>query len=128
VQGICGKVFRALLERDFFRRDGVQLVYIINTVHDAIYLDVHLSVLDEVAALVKAIMESLPEYFTKKYGYPLDVPFPAAVEFGASMFQKIHWHPGVLDEVDTLNEDGSTKECCRTKLAKHLKELMEKAA
>lgn len=128
VQGICGKVFRALLERDFFRRDGVQMVYIINTVHDAIYLDVHLDVLDEVAALVKLIMESLPQYFSEKYGYPLDVPFPAAVEFGASMFQKIHWHPGVLDEVDTPQEDGSVKECARTKLAKHLNELMEKAA
>ena len=128
VQGICGKVFRALLERDFFRRDGVQLVYIINTVHDAIYLDMHKSVLDEVAALVKQVMESLPEYFSKKYGYPLDVPFPAAVEFGASMFQKIHWHPGVLDEVDTTNEDGSIKECAQTKLAKHLKELTEKAS
>lgn len=129
VQGICGKVFRELLKRDFFRDAlGKQLVYIINTVHDAIYLDVHLSVLDEVAALVKQVMESLPEYFTKKYGYPLDVPFPAAVEFGASMYQKIHWHPGVLDEVDVLNEDGTTKECARTKLKKHLNELMEKAA
>ena len=104
------------------------MVYIINTVHDAIYLDVHLDVLDEVAALVKLIMESLPQYFSEKYGYPLDVPFPAAVEFGASMFQKIHWHPGVLDEVDTQQEDGSVKECARTKLAKHLNELMEKAA
>jgi hypothetical protein len=127
VQGICGKVFRALLDRDFFRRDGVQLVYIINTVHDAIYLDVHRSVLDEVAAIVKRVMESLPEYFSEKYGYPLDVPFPAAVEFGASMFQKIHWHPGVLDGVDTTNEDGSIRESATTKLQKHLIELAEKA-
>lgn len=128
VQGICGKVFRALLARDYFRRDGVQMVYIINTVHDAIYLDVHKSVLDEVAALIKEIMESLPEYFSKKYGYPLDVPFPAAVEFGASMFQKIHWHPGVLDEVDEVVDGVVVKECAQTKLSKHLKELMEKAS
>lgn len=127
VQGICGKVFRALLVRDYFRRDGAQLVYIINTVHDAIYLDVHLSVLDEVAALVKEIMEYLPVYYSEKYGYPLDVPFPAAVEFGASMYQKIHWHPGVLDEADVALEDGTVKECARTKLKKHLNELMEKA-
>lgn len=125
VQGICGKVFRALLERDFFRRNGVQMVYIINTVHDAIYLDVHLDVLDEVAALVKQIMESLPQYFSEKYGYPLDVPFPAAVEFGASMWQKIHWHPGVLDEADVTQDDGTVKECARTKLKKHLNDLME---
>lgn len=94
VQGICGLVIRWLIANDFF---GGR-VTVINTVHDAIYLDCHRSVLDTVAAGVKAIMESLPVYFSTKYGYTLDVPFPAAVEFGTSMFIKQHWHPGVLEE------------------------------
>lgn len=94
VQGICGLVVRWLIANDFF---GGR-VCVINTVHDAIYLDCHRSVLDTVAAGVKAIMESLPTYFSQKYGYTLDVPFPAAVEFGTSMFIKNHWHPGVLEE------------------------------
>ncbi len=94
VQGICGLVIRWLIANDFF---GGRVV-VINTVHDAIYLDCHRSVLDIVSAGVKAIMESLPGYFSKKYGYTLDVPFPAAVEFGTSMFIKKHWHPGVLEE------------------------------
>lgn len=43
-------------------------------------------------------MESLPTYFNETHGYDLQVPFPTAVEFGASMFQKLHWHPGVLND------------------------------
>lgn len=95
VQGICGLVVRWLIANDFF---GGR-VCVINTVHDAIYLDCHRSVLDVVASGVKSIMESLPHYFSQKYGYTLNVPFPAAVEFGPSMFIKNHWHPGVLEEV-----------------------------
>lgn len=94
VQGICGKVVRWLIQNDFF---GGR-VFVINTVHDAIYLDCHRSVLDTVAAGVQAIMESLPQHFNANFGYDLQVPFPAAVEFGRSMHEKIHWHVGVLDD------------------------------
>ena len=83
VQGMAGQVFRWLLSKNFF--DG--RVFIINQVHDALYFDCHLSVLPEVAAAVKYIMESLPEFF-KAYGYDLGVPFPAEVEAGPSMYQK----------------------------------------
>lgn len=94
VQGICGKVIRWLIANDFF---GGR-VCVINTVHDAIYLDCHHSVLDVVAAGVKAIMESLPQHFNVAFGYDLNVPFPAAVEFGRSMHEKLHWHEGVLND------------------------------
>lgn len=83
VQVIAGRVMRWLLSRNFF--DG--RVWIINQVHDAIYLDVHHSVLHEVAHGLKAIMESLPEVM-REYGYNLQVPFPAEVEAGPSMFDK----------------------------------------
>lgn len=94
VQGITGLVMRWLVANNFF--DG--RVHVINTVHDAIYLDCHRSVLDVVCKNVKAIMESLPQYFSEKYGYTLNVPFPAAAEFGDNMMQKRHWHEGVLNE------------------------------
>ncbi|BAN92334.1 DNA polymerase [Ralstonia phage RSB3] len=94
VQGITGQVMRWLVANDFFEGR----VTVINTVHDAIYLDCHREVLDVVCAGVKAIMESLPEYFSKKYGYTLNVPFPAAAEYGVNMKDKKHWHEGVLDE------------------------------
>lgn len=108
VQGVCGLVVRWLIEQDFFGGK----VCIINTVHDALYFDCHKDVLDVVCENVKRIMESLPQYFNSKHGYDLNVPFPAAVEFGASMFQKLHWHPGVLNEPAT-----------QEKLQKHLDEL-----
>ena len=105
VQGVCGLVVRWLIRERFFAdADGNPRVYIINTVHDAIYLDCHLDVLDAVAAELQRIMESLPEHF-KTLGYELGVPFPAAVEFGVSMFHKIHWHPGVLDDL-AFEKDG----------------------
>jgi len=56
-------------------------------VHDALYLDCHKDVLQEVCSTVKYIMESLPEFF-KNYGYDLGVPFPAEVEYGANMLEK----------------------------------------
>ena len=105
VQGMCGQVMRWLVDQNFFRdADGNPLVYIINTVHDAIYLDCHLSVLDVVAENLQRIMEDLPNFFSQRHGYDLGVPFPAAVEFGATMFHKIHWHKGVLDEVGVWKE------------------------
>ena len=94
VQGVCGRIVRWLLANDFFGGK----VHIINTVHDAVYFDCHKDVLDIVCAGVKQIMEELPQYFNQAHGYDLQVPFPAAVEFGRSMFEKIHWHPGVLDD------------------------------
>ena len=115
VQGCCGLVFRWLLKNDFFRdANGMQRVYIINQVHDAVYLDCHKDVLDVVCENVQRLMESLPTYFNETHGYDLQVPFPAAVEFGHSMIQKIHWHPGVLDEPAT-----------QAKLAAHRQELLD---
>lgn len=83
VQGMAGQVVRWLISKDFFNGR----VFIINQVHDALYLDCTLDVLREVALAVKYIMESLPEFF-KGYGYDLGVPFPAEVEAGPSMYEK----------------------------------------
>lgn len=106
VQGVCGLVYRWLLGQDFFRdADGNPRVYIINTVHDAIYVDCHKDVLDVVCENIKRIMESLPTYFEETLGYDLGVPFPAAVEFGPSMYHKVHWHPGVLDDPAYTKQD-----------------------
>ena len=84
VQGIAGLLIRWLIANDFF---GGR-VHFINQVHDAVYMDVHKSVKPVVAKAVKAIMEYLPQYFSNKFGYNLNVPFPAAVEFGPNMAEK----------------------------------------
>lgn len=87
VQGIAGQVVRWLIGKDFFNGK----CYIINQVHDALYLDCHKDVLKEVCSTVKFIMESLPEFF-KNYRYDLGVPFPAEVEFGPNMLEKEKFH------------------------------------
>lgn len=87
VQGVAGLIIRWLISVNFFQG----LVYIINQVHDALYFDCHVSVLPEVCRAVKQIMESLPQYFNT-LGYDLQVPFPAAIEYGSSMFKKVEWH------------------------------------
>lgn len=91
VQGITGRVIRWLISKNFF--DGK--VFAINTVHDAIYLDCHKDVLAEVCTNVKAIMEDLPRYFTEKFGYTLNLPFPVGCEYGPSMGKhgKHHFKP-----------------------------------
>lgn len=83
VQGIAGQIARWLISKNFFGGRA----FLINQVHDAVYIDCTLSVLHEIAVAVKYIMESLPEFF-KAYGYDLGVPFPAEVEAGPSMYEK----------------------------------------
>ena len=83
VQVVAGQIMRWLVSKNFYNG----LVCIINQVHDAVYLDVHKSVLEEVARTVKYIMEALPETM-KDYGYDLGVPFPAEVEAGPNMNDK----------------------------------------
>ncbi len=100
VQGVGGLLIRWLIANDFF---GGRVV-VINTVHDAFYLDCQYEVLDIVAAGVKSIMESLPQFFNSHHGYDLGVPFPAAVEFGRSMHEKLHWYPGVLNKQDVRDK------------------------
>ena len=83
VQAACGWVLRWFVQKNFF--DGKACI--INTVHDAIYLDIHKSVLPEVAKNLKFLMEYIPEGM-KAYGYDLNVPFPVEVSYGPSMFEQ----------------------------------------
>lgn len=86
VQTVAGQIIRWLIGRNFF--DGK--CHVINQVHDAVYLDVRKDVLNEVARMVKYIMELLPETM-KSYGYDLGLPFPAEVEYGPNMLEKHKW-------------------------------------
>lgn len=80
VQAATGWVIRWLISNNFM--DGKALP--INTIHDAVYLDVHKDVLPGVAAAVKSLMEYIPEGM-KSLGYNLDIPFPVEVSYGPSM-------------------------------------------
>jgi hypothetical protein len=86
----AGRVMRWLLSKNFFVNEAFPLgrAFLTNHVHDALYLDVHKSVLDQVALPVKAVFEDTPKYMSR-LGYDIaDVPFPAVVEAGPSMYEK----------------------------------------
>lgn len=91
----AGRVIRWLLSVNFLANEEFPQgrVCFINNVHDALYFDVHESVVREVGLQVKAIMEDAPKYMSERLGYNIaHVPFPAAAEAGLNMADKEHIH------------------------------------
>lgn len=91
VQAACGRVIRALLERDFYSEQ----VLPINTVHDCIQTDCASQELAVLAGtMVKELMESTPKWLCEKiptyteWNYHT-TPFPAELEVGESMMNKV---------------------------------------
>lgn len=97
VQGTGGEFVQAiigLLVRHFIANDNYGgKAFLVNTVHDCVWVDCHKDVLDEVCADLKRIMESIPEYYNNRYGMNIIVPFPVDVEHGINMNELEHWHP-----------------------------------
>ena len=89
VQGILGLLWRHFIKSNFYNGRA----YLVNTVHDCVWVDCHKEVLDEVAADMKRIMECIPEYYNNRYGMSIDVPFPVEVEYGPNMNKLHHWKP-----------------------------------
>lgn len=90
VQAACGLVIRWLLKNNFFNNQ----VLVINTVHDAIYLDCASEELArECSAKVAEIMAYAPKYICKKipayeaWNYNT-TPFPAVPEYGKNLYEK----------------------------------------
>jgi hypothetical protein len=85
----AGRVIRWLISKNFF--DGK--AYLINNVHDALYLDCHKTVAREAGLSVAAIMQDAPKYMSEQLGYNIaHVPFPAKAEMGPSMYDKTEIH------------------------------------
>ena len=98
VQGTGGEFVQAilgLLWRHFVSNDNYGgKAFLINTVHDCIWVDCHRDVYDQVCRDVKRIMESIPEFYNKRYGMNINVPFPVEVESGPNMINMSHFHEG----------------------------------
>ena len=85
VQVACGLVIRWFLQNNFFGGKALP----INTVHDALYVDSSPELTQYIGTCVKQLMEYAPKLLAAKFQYPYqDVPFPAAAEFGSSMYEK----------------------------------------
>lgn len=90
VQAVLGLLIRRFIETSFYGNKA----FLVNTVHDCIWVDCHRDVLDQVCTDIKRIMESIPEFYNNRYGMDIDVPFPVEVECGPNMNNLKHWHPG----------------------------------
>lgn len=88
VQGTGGEWMKAalwLLVREFYRRhnfDGKALL--VNTVHDASYVDAHESVKAKAAHLLHVCMEEASAYMEFLFDWPVPVPTPAETTWGPS--------------------------------------------
>lgn len=87
VQTMAGDVAYAIINKPKWRGK----VYLINQVHDALYVDCIDRAVNAVVKLVKGTMEKIPERF-EPFGYKPVVPFPAAAEAGLDMFTKHEVH------------------------------------
>ncbi|AAZ12463.1 mitochondrial DNA polymerase I protein C [Trypanosoma brucei brucei TREU927] len=82
VQIMCGKIIR----RFYAKRNYNDKAFLVNTVHDCVWIDAHESVADEVMDDVSAIMSSTSEVISSLWpGVKLDVPFKAEIHIGPSL-------------------------------------------
>ena len=81
VQGVLGLLVRKFIETDNYGGKA----FLVNTVHDCVWIDAHKDVYEQVCRDIKPIMESIPEYYNTRYGMNINVPFPVDVEYGSNM-------------------------------------------
>lgn len=105
VQGVLGLLWRHFISNDFYGGKA----YLVNTVHDCVWIDCHRDVLDQVCRDVKRIMESIPEFYNARHGMSIDVPFPVEVEVGPNMNALKHWVPG-QPAWHHANDNGAARE------------------
>jgi DNA polymerase I - 3''-5'' exonuclease and polymerase domains len=93
VQGEGGEFMKAALwlaVREFYTRknfDGLALL--VNTVHDATYLDADEKVARKAAVLLHACMEAASDFMEFYFDWPLPVGVPSDTSWGSSMIEEI---------------------------------------
>jgi DNA polymerase I-like protein with 3'-5' exonuclease and polymerase domains len=95
IQGLGGEVMQAMLGyvfRKFLQEDNFGgRAFLVNTVHDCIWLDLHKDVADEVIPVVKTILEAVPTMFKRCYNMKIPVKFPVDAEVGPNMLDLSHF-------------------------------------
>ena len=87
VQAILGRLMRWFAANDNFGGKA----FLVNTVHDCVWVDMHKDVLHIVIPGMIKIMESIPEYYNQRYGMNITVPFPVEAEVGPNMMDLHHY-------------------------------------
>lgn len=86
VQVVMGRVWRHFLMKDNYGGKAL----LVNQVHDALYMDAHLSVYKQAARDMLDIMQSADQIFNEDYDLDVKVKFRAEAEAGANLYNKSH--------------------------------------
>lgn len=95
VQATLGRLWRRFIETGYYGGKA----FLVNTVHDCVWFDMHPDVVDQVISDAIAIMEDIPGYYNTRYGMNITVPFPVEAEIGPNMYELHHWEPKQLPAV-----------------------------
>lgn len=87
VQMVLGYLWRWFVNNDNFGG----LAFLVNTVHDCVWADMHQSVIDTVVPGMKRIMEAIPHMLMKHFNIDCPVPFPVDAEIGDNMLDLHHY-------------------------------------
>jgi DNA polymerase-1 len=95
VQGEGGFIVQAMLGY-LFRHFNSNANYggkafLVNTVHDCVWLDVHKDVARDAVFTSKAILESVPAMYRNTFGMEIPVKFPVDAEIGVNMLDLQHF-------------------------------------
>lgn len=89
VQAILGRLWRHFVANDNYGGKA----FLVNTVHDCVWFDMHKDVFRQVILDAMCIMQSIPEYYNERYGMKITVPFPVEAEVGKNMLELKHFQP-----------------------------------
>lgn len=89
VQMVLGQLWRWFVKNDHFGGKA----FLVNTVHDCVWVDCHEDVLDEVMGGMVRIMQAIPHFLKKYFNIDCPVKFPVDAEVGDDMLDMTHWVP-----------------------------------
>ena len=97
IQGTGGELVQmvaGMLVRLFYKTNNFGgKAFLVNTVHDCYWIDMHKDVVDIVMPKVLQIMQMIPQFLKRFYGIDCPVPFPAEAETGPNMYDLHHYQP-----------------------------------
>lgn len=95
VQGTSGEIVQMVLGvlwRFFVKNNNWNgRAFLVNTVHDCVWFDMHPDVVDEVLPKAMRIMESVPQLLKHFFNINSPVPFPVDAEVGYNMLELHHY-------------------------------------
>ena len=89
VQIALGKLWRLFVATRNFN----SMAFLVNTVHDCVWSDMHKSVTHIVMPAMMKVMSAIPHYLKELFGINCPVPFPVDGEVGPNMLDLHHYQP-----------------------------------